>query len=265
MPDADLLRRQEAALRIAREAGDLTLRYYRTTDFAVELKHDATPVTVADRQAELLLRERIAAEFPDDGVLGEEHGELPGSSGFRWILDPIDGTKSFVSGVPLYGALIGIEHGGRSVVGVIHIPALGETAYAATGHGAWYIGPKGDHIRARVSEKRRLGESLFCTSEIKTFDQTGRRAVFDRLQSAAWLTRTWGDCFGYLLVATGRAEVMVDPKMNLWDCAALQPVLEEAGGTFTDWQGRPTIYAPESIATNGHILDEVLAIVAGSR
>jgi fructose-1,6-bisphosphatase/inositol monophosphatase family enzyme len=144
---------------------------------------------------------------------------------------------------------------------VIHIPGTAETIYAARGHGAWYLSADGHKRQARVSSKRRLAEGLFCTSEIKTFHEIDRRDVFDRLQGSAWLTRTWGDCFGYLLVATGRAELMVDPKMNLWDCAAVQPVVEEAGGSFTDWTGEPTIYSGNAIATNGLILDEVLALV----
>jgi histidinol phosphatase-like enzyme (inositol monophosphatase family) len=260
MNDTELLHRQKLALQWAREAGDITLRYFRNDDLAVERKDDATPVTIADRQAELFLRDAIATALPDDAILGEEFPETPGTSGYRWILDPIDGTKSFVSGVPLYGTLVGVEHERRSVIGVIHIPALAETIYAAHGHGAWYVRGNREAVRAHTSSKRRLADGLLCTSEVKTFGTVGRSQAYERLQAATWLTRTWGDCYGYLLVATGRAEVAIDPKMSLWDCAALQPVLEEAGGTFTDWQGQPTIYAPEAIATNGYVLDEVLAI-----
>jgi histidinol phosphatase-like enzyme (inositol monophosphatase family) len=265
MNDDELLRRQDLALAIAREAGEITLQFFGRDNFDVELKRDASPVTVADRQAEQHLRARIAAALPDDAILGEEFPERPGTSGFRWILDPIDGTKSFISGVPLYGVLIGVEHEGRSVVGVIHVPALDECAYAAVGQGAWYLRGQKERTAARVSKKDSLSRGLFCTSEVKTFVETGRRAVYDQLQTRSWLTRTWGDAYGYLLVATGRAEAMVDPKMNVWDCAALQPVIEEAGGTFTDWRGNPTIHAGEAIATNGLVLDEVLAITRDAR
>ncbi|HEX3869920.1 MAG TPA: histidinol-phosphatase [Pirellulales bacterium] len=265
MNDSELLRRQELALRLAREAGEITLRYFQKRDLAVERKSDTTPVTVADRQAELFLRDAIAVALPDDGILGEEFPEQSGRSGFRWILDPIDGTKTFVSGVPLYGTLIGIEHAQHSVVGVIHIPALAETAYATVGHGAWHWRAGDAPTPARVSTKNRLSQGLFCTSEVKTYHDLNRAAAYEKLQTASWLTRTWGDCYGYLLVATGRAEVMVDPKMSLWDCAAVQPIVEEAGGTFTDWQGTPTIYAPEAVATNGHVLEEVLAITSECR
>lgn len=258
MPTDELTARLESAVAFARQAGEFTLSHFQRDDLAVELKADASPVTVADRGAEQLLRSAIAAAFPADAVLGEEFGEQPGTSGYRWILDPIDGTKSFISGVPLYGTLVGIEREGRSVVGVIHIPALAETAYAAVGGGAWYVKGNSPPRRARVSKKP-LGEGLFVTSEVKNFATIDRADVYDRLQRSARIARSWGDAYGYLLVAVGRAEAMVDPIMNVWDCAALQPVIEEAGGTFTDWQGVPTIHSGNAMATNGVTFEEVLS------
>ena len=153
---ADLRNRLELALASAREAGRSTLEYFRSADLSVELKRDDSPVTIADRQAEKLLRERIAARFPDDAVLGEEFGEAPGTSGFRWILDPIDGTKSFIHGVPLYGTLVGVEHQGRPVLGVIYMPALDECAYAARGEGSWYTRGESAPQPARVSTRASL-------------------------------------------------------------------------------------------------------------
>jgi len=255
--------RLDLARAIALEAGQLTLRYFCQDNYQVELKEDASPVTVADRDAELHLRRRIAETFPADGILGEEFPEQTGTSGYRWILDPIDGTKSFISGVPLYGTLIGVEHEGQSVVGVIHIPGLGETAYAARGGGAWHTRGGEPPRPAHVSKKSKLSESAFLTSDVRGFTEIGHADAYTRLQSAARIARTWGDCYGYVLVATGRADLMVDPKMNLWDCAALQPVLEEAGGTFTDWEGKPTIHGANAIATNGLILDETLSLIRG--
>lgn len=255
---SDLTTRLEAAVAFARRAGDFTLTHFQRDDLAVETKSDASPVTVADRGAEQLLRAAIAATFPHDAILGEEFGEQSGTSGYRWILDPIDGTKSFISGVPLYGTLIGIERDGRSVVGVIHLPALAETAYAAVGGGAWYVKGSAAPRRAHVSKKT-LSDGLFLTSEVKNFHKIDRADAYDRLQQAARITRSWGDAYGYLLVAVGRAEVMVDPMMHVWDCAALQPVIEEAGGTFTDWQGVPTIHSGNAVATNGVAFEEVLS------
>ncbi len=259
--DTETQRRLQAAVEFARSAGRVTLEYFRRHDLVVERKGDDSPVTVADREAETLLRRRIAEAFPADGVLGEELPETPGSSGYRWIVDPIDGTKSFIHGVPLYGTLVGVEHQGQSRIGVIVIPALDEYVYAAAGGGAWYVCGDRPPRPAKVSICGSLGQGLFVTSEVDCFEQTGRRAAYDRLQAAARLTRTWGDCYGYLLVATGRAELMVDAIMNVWDAAAVLPILQEAGGTFTDWQGRATIHSGEGIATNGRILDEVLGMV----
>lgn len=249
------------ALDAALEAGRHTLRYFRQTELAVERKADASPVTVADREAELLLRERIAAAFPDDAILGEEFPEKPGTSGYRWILDPIDGTKSFIHGVPLYGTMVAVEHSGRSILGVVYIAAMDECVYAETGHGAWHQLGLEPVRRARVSRIATLADSLFLTSEVANFRDTGRMDAYLRLDEVCRLSRTWGDCFGYLLVATGRAELMIDPVMNLWDAAALQPILEEAGGTFTNWRGEPTMHSGEGIATNGLVLEDVLAIM----
>jgi histidinol phosphatase-like enzyme (inositol monophosphatase family) len=260
-PAIELTRRLDVALATAGEAGQITLEYFRRDDLEVERKSDDSPVTAADRRAEECLRGCIAATFPDDAVLGEELPDRPGTSGFRWILDPIDGTKSFIHGVPLYGTLIGLEHAGRPVLGVIRIPALDETVYAAVGQGAWYVQGNQPPRPARVSTRTPLAKGLFVTSEVATYSEIGRRDVYDRLQAAARLSRSWGDCYGYLMVATGRAELMVDPVVAVWDLAPMLPILEEAGGTFTDWEGRRTIHSGQAIATNGLVFDEVLGIV----
>ncbi len=258
---ADLQPRLALAIEAAQEAGRITLEYFRRDDLNIELKPDDTPVTVADRSAEQHLRKRIAAAFPSDAILGEEMPEQAGTSGFRWILDPIDGTKSFIHGVPLYSTLVGLECEGESVLGVIRVPALDECVYAACGLGAWYVHADRPPRRAQVSSKRTLSQSLFVTSEVVNFDRTGRRGAYDRIQAAARLTRTWGDGYGYLMVATGRADVMIDPLMALWDAAALLPVIEEAGGVFTDWRGNRTIHGGEGVATNGLVTREVLGLL----
>jgi histidinol phosphatase-like enzyme (inositol monophosphatase family) len=258
----ETLARLELARAIALEAGRLTIEYFRRDDLAVEQKADATPVTQADRRAEELLRERIAAAYPADAILGEEFGEQPGDSGYQWVLDPIDGTKSFITGVPLYTTLVGILLDGRPVAGVIRAPATDETLWAALGHGAWYSLGERPAAAARVSARDRLSDATVLTSEIESFAQRAEgdmRPAFQRLQSAARLSRTWGDAYGYLLVATGRADVMIDPLMNLWDAAPLLPILREAGGTYTDWRGRAEIDAGEGLGTNGHLLAEVLS------
>jgi histidinol-phosphatase len=258
----DTTQRLELAIEAARQAGRITLEYFRRDDLQVQRKADDSPVTAADRRAEEHLRRRIAEAFPEDAVLGEELPDRPGSSGFRWILDPIDGTKSFIHGVPLYGTLVGVERQGTPVLGLILIPALGECVYAATGRGAWYVAGDGPPRPARVSVCSSLAEGLFLTSEVANFSRIGRRDVYHRLEDTARLSRSWGDCYGYLLVATGRAELMVDPVAAVWDLAALLPVIEEAGGTFSDWQGRRTIHSGQCVASNGRIHDQVLALIS---
>lgn len=259
--------RLEFAVAIAREAGELTLQHFRRNDLKIDRKSDASPVTIADRSAEQLLRDRIAARYPGDAIFGEEFGFQPGSTPFKWTLDPIDGTKSFIHGVPLYSNLVGALHDDQPLIGVINVPALGETVYAARGEGCWYSrGLNAPSLPAHVSTVSQLSESLFVTSEVLNFS-TLRKGdtldVFLQLQRAARLTRTWGDAYGYLMVATGRAEVMIDPQTSLWDCAPLQTILEEAGGFFGDWQGKPTIHSGDAIATNGQITEQVLAFTRG--
>ncbi len=264
LDDKELLPRWELARDIAHEAGQLTMRHFRSDDLQVEQKSDASPVTIADREAEQLLRDRILAAFPDDAIIGEELGESDGGSSFRWALDPIDGTKSFVSGVPLFATLVGVLHGDQSVAGVIYAPAVDETVYAARGQGCWHLSGNGPPVRAKVSNCSALKDAMFVTTEVASFEKyqgPGALNVFLRLQATARLTRTWGDAYGYLLVATGRADLMVDPALNIWDAAALQPIVEEAGGTFTDWSGVPTVHGREGVATNGPILTEALALL----
>ncbi|MFA5552495.1 MAG: histidinol-phosphatase [Trueperaceae bacterium] len=245
----------EFAVETAWQAGRVTTRYFQTGT-EVFSKEDASPVTAADRESEQLMRERIMRYYPQDGVLGEEFGELNAGSKRRWILDPIDGTKSFVHGVPLYGVLLALEEDGEAVLGVLHFPALAETVWAARGAGCWFDGK-----RARVSNTATVEEALVCATDVEFIEEQGRRAAWDRLRQRARLARTWGDCYGYALVATGRAEIMLDPTLAPWDSAALKPVLEEAGGVFTDWNGVPTHLGAGGIATNAALAGEVRALL----
>jgi histidinol phosphatase-like enzyme (inositol monophosphatase family) len=262
-----IAQRLDLAVRIAREAGDVTLRYFQRDGLEVERKPDMSPVTVADREAEKLLRMRISAQFPEDGIIGEEMGTQSGTSGYQWTLDPIDGTKSFIHGVPLYTTLVALLWNNEPCLGVIHAPAVDESVYAASGGGCWHVRQRDEPPQpARVSQVPRLDQSLLLTTEIAAFTEhrtSDAVEVFLQLQRVARLSRTWGDGYGYLMVATGRAEVMIDPVVNLWDAAPLQTILEEAGGQLIDWHGNPTIHAREAIATNGLVTDEVLAITRG--
>lgn len=253
------MERLSFAVKIAQEAGSFTLQFFDKPSLKIEQKGDGTPVTVADREAEKLLRERIESAFPDDAILGEEFPDRPGTSGCRWILDPIDGTKSFIHGVPFYSTLIGLEKDGRPQLGVIWIPALERGVWAEEGKGAFEKNPDtAAPIRAHVSEVSSLADACFLTSEVKTFDETGRRKVYDHFQRQCRLTRTWGDAYGYYLVATGRADLMIDPEMSPWDAGPLLNILTEAGGKFTDWNGVETICGGDGIACNRNLFDAVL-------
>lgn len=241
------------AERLGREAGEITHNYFKGS-FATERKPDRSYVTAADREAERYLREEIEREFPDDGILGEEEGEKSGTSGRRWILDPLDGTYSFVHRVPIYGVMIGLEIDDEASLGVVNFPALGELISAVKGHGCLWNGRP-----ACASTVARLDEALVLATSFDACESHRNADGVRELRRRANATRTWGDCYGHVLVATGRAEVMLDPVMNIWDCAALLPILEEADGTFTDWEGRRTISGGEAVTTNGHLFGEVMS------
>jgi histidinol phosphatase-like enzyme (inositol monophosphatase family) len=246
----------EAAERFAREAGEITLRFFGgLVDH--EAKGDGSPVTKADREAEAHLRRRIEERWPDHGILGEEYGAVREGAEVRWILDPIDGTRSFMRGVPLYGVLIGVEVGGEPVVGVAHFPALAETVAAGRGLGCRWNGQP-----SRVSQVGRLEGALVLTTDVERILSRPTGPGWRRLQQAASFSRTWGDCYGHCLVATGRAEVMVDPVLTAWDAGPFMTILTEAGGRFTDLGGSATIHGGSAVSSNGRLHDEVLAALA---
>ncbi|MEN9933641.1 MAG: hypothetical protein RLZZ387_220 [Chloroflexota bacterium] len=249
---------REFAAELAWLAGKLTLRYFQT-GLTPDIKADQSPVTLADRESERLMRELIEARYPDHSILGEEEGETRPGASHRWILDPIDGTKSFVRGVPLYAVLVGLEREGEAVVGAVNVPGLGDFLTAAKGMGCQWNGRA-----ARVSDTARLKDSLLLATEPHNMGRYGREAAYARLVGASKMYRGFSDAYAYVLLATGRAELVLDPEMNAWDCAALLPVVQEAGGTFTDWQGVPTIHGGEAIATNGKVFDEVMRVVRSS-
>lgn len=246
----------QAVAELARLAGDTALARFRE-GVAVELKGDGSPVTVADRAAERAARDWLSARFPHDGILGEEYGAERPEARRRWILDPIDGTKSFVHGVPLWGTLIAVAEGDEVLAGAINCAAAGELVAAARGAGCWWNG-----ARCAVSEVSELSAATVLTTDERFPHAPERRDAWLALAARAGLSRSWGDCFGYLLVATGRAESMMDPAMSAWDSAALQPVIEEAGGVFTDWGGAATAFGGSAVATNALLAGEVRRVMA---
>jgi histidinol phosphatase-like enzyme (inositol monophosphatase family) len=279
MSDTQIDQRLSLANEIARAAGQITLKYFRTDRFEVIRKGDDSPVTVADQESETYLREQITNAFPNDAIVGEEYGAKDGDSGYCWILDPIDGTKSFISGVPLYGTMVGVERVSgpndssttrESVIGSVYLPGLDEGIYAKRGGGAWHFVGNGEPTPAKVSQTKQLSDCVLTTSEVETFSERepvgGRNAmeIYHQLASSVYFSRTWGDVFGYLLVATGRADVMIDPILNVWDAAAVQPIIEEAGGRFSDWLGESRIDSGDAIGSNGLVHDQVLKLIKSS-
>lgn len=271
---SEISSRLELANRIAVEAGKLTLQHFGSTSLEVQKKGDGSPLTIADQQAETFLRNEIAKAFPDDAIVGEEYGETEGTSHWQWILDPIDGTKSFISGVPLYGTMVAVAEKAsaseaapdndflRSVIGSVYLPGIEEGIFASTGQGAWHFRGDGDPVRASVSQTASLAEAVLVTSQVETFNERGAADTYRDLAEAAWFCRTWGDVYGYLLVATGRVDIMVDPELNVWDAAAVQPIIQEAGGVFSDWKGNPRIDAGESIGANPVLHQHALEILS---
>ncbi len=257
MDQAALRSYLEFALDAVWQAGRVTLRHYQT-GIAFERKGDNSPVTVADKEAEQVLRDLINRYYPDHGIAGEEFGRQESKNGLYWTVDPIDGTKSFICGVPFYSNLLAlVDENGRSIVGVVNFPALNEIVYAHRGMGCCYWNGRS----ARVSTVDKLSDAVLLMSDMVGYGE--RQARFEQLLNSTYIQRTWGDAYGYMMIATGRADVMVDPAIWLWDCGPLQVILEEAGGTFTDWKGTPTIHTNESVATNGVLFDQVMAITRG--
>jgi histidinol-phosphatase len=254
----DARARYELAVAAAQRAGRAALSHFDAA-VTVEWKADHSPVTVADREAEAMLRRELLGAFPDDGFLGEESGDHPGPSGYRWVIDPIDGTRSFVRGIPLWATLVGLEYQGEAVAGVAVLPALGGTTYRALrGDGAYR-----DDRRIHVSDEPKLSESILFYSNLGYFARASKRDRFLRLAEAVQRERGFGDFYGFVLVAQGSGELMVEEGVHIWDVAGLKVIVEEAGGRFTDWDGHPTIHRPDVVASNGKVHDAALRVLNG--
>ncbi len=242
------------AVDLARTAGDRTLDWFQRSDLDVVAKADGSPVTAADRAAERMIRETLAERYPNDGILGEEEGTTAGSSGRRWIIDPIDGTKAFVRGVPLYSTLVAVEDADGVVAGAIHLPALRETVFAARGLGCFHNGNP-----TKVSSVSALEDFVFSASGYDYLPEE----MLGRLRASPMHLRTWGDAYGYALVATGRIEAMMDPIVEVWDLAPMLVIIPEAGGVFSDLTGQPSHSSGNALATNGVRHGDVLEVVTG--
>jgi histidinol-phosphatase len=253
------------ATELAHASGRLILDYYRQSlrgaGPAVITKADATPVTAADREAEALMRGMIEQRYPEHQVLGEEGGTSgPADAQRQWVLDPIDGTKSFVHGVPLFGTLIALLEEGRPVLGVIHLPATGELMVGARAKGTTVNG-RPVHVR----ETARLEDATFAFTDSAQLHRLGFTEGFLQLQRRVRIVRGWGDCYGHFLVAAGRADIMIDPVLSVWDVAALKPCVEGAGGRLTELSGENPPLGKSALSTNGRLHDAVLAVLRGGK
>jgi myo-inositol-1(or 4)-monophosphatase len=241
------------ACRLAKASGELISKYYRG-DYDVDLKSDESPVTVADRQAEQQMRAMIAQAYPCHGVLGEEFGHHQPDAEYQWVLDPIDGTKSFIAHSYLFGTLIALLRRGRPILGVIHQPIIGDFLLG-DGDSAWLNGK-----RVQVRPCQRIEDAWLIGTEHWNIHRYQNGSAFDALSQRVKQYRSWGDCHGYYIVAVGGADIMLDPIMNTWDLMALVPIIQGAGGRITDWQGNNILNdANSSVATAGVIHDQVIA------
>lgn len=256
--NADWRQRYEVAIHAAHEAGVFALQYF-DQDVAVEWKADESPVTVADRGAEGLLRDLLLNRFPRDGFLGEESGAVPSESGYRWVIDPIDGTRSFVRGVPLWATMVGLEYKGEQIAGVVTLPALHQTFRALRGDGAYR-----DDRKLHVSAVETLEKAHVYYSSLTWFAKVGREEEFRKIYDLSERQRGFGDFYGFVLIAQGSGDVMIEHGTHPWDLSALIPIVEEAGGRMTDWQGKVNIDSPDVIASNGILHDRVLHMLAGA-
>lgn len=265
--------RLELAVAIALEASAIPRQHFGHKGLVVERKADDSPVTRADTDTEAILRKRIEMACPSDAINGEEFPPKEGTTGFKWHLDPIDGTQSFIRGVPLFGTMVALQHGDVAVMGVIAFPALGEIVYAAKDRGAWWATNAEeakvirdlDRRAAKVSTTSNLAEAALAYGGLEHFARPGMKDGFSRLLAKAKISRGWNDCYGHYLVATGRLDGMVDPVMHIWDNAPLLPIISEAGGKFTDLSGNPVIDGGNGLSTNGLLHDAVLGEWHGTR
>lgn len=259
--------RLELALDLAHEVGDITLDFFQKPATAVEMKSDGTPVTEADRLAESIIRARVADRFPEDGVLGEEEGETKGASGYRWILDPIDGTRPFSRGIPTFGNLIAVEREARPgeadslpeiVVGVAGFPALQELLWAGDGLGAWWRTPRTETLCMRVARPQVLSEAVVDTLSPQSWEKHGWGAAYEKLWRSTRRVRSWSDAYSFALVATGRVDAAVDFGAKLWDVAPFAVMMKEAGGMMSCFRGTPCLTTGTYVAANVELHRELM-------
>lgn len=250
------------AVRTTRAAGELTMRWFQSEHLVADGKHDGSPVTQADRESERFVRDEVAKAFPGDGVIGEEFPPLESTNGRTWVVDPIDGTRSFVQGVPLFGTMLALMVHGEPTVGVIAMPALRECVGAQLGHGCWWWKMHAtDPVPARVSGHDAIRGSVAVSTSFEYYKEPAHKRAWSRLNDLGAITRGWSDCYGFVLLATGRADAIVEPGVKLWDIASVPPIIHEAGGVWTDINGHHDLHAGSIVASNGRFHAELIETI----
>ncbi|MBZ0137665.1 MAG: hypothetical protein K8I27_14970 [Planctomycetes bacterium] len=273
MTDKAIQSRLRVALDATFDAGKAIAEYYFGMGIDVVWKGDGSPVTQADERAEKILRERLMAIFPDDAVVGEEHEDEQGTSGFKWIIDPLDGTEAFIRKIPIFGTLVALEFEEQIVAGVVFMPAQREFAWASKGNGCWWVQDttgaydvetlKERAIRSQVSPHSDLSKATISTTGQGAFHRSGQVGAFLRLRDATRKDRGFGHCWSHLLVATGRMDISIEPKIKEWDIAPFAVLLAESGGKLTDFKGKETVYSGNVICSNGALHDVAIKALKG--
>lgn len=247
------------AVEISKLGGNHTLKYFKK-NVEIITKADDSPVTIADRETEKLMREEILKRYPNHGIIGEEYGKTNENASIQWILDPIDGTKSFIHGIPLYTTLIGIMIDNEPIIGIINAPALNEICAAAIGHGATFNGEK-----CSVRNTDKMEDATFLVTDYNGFKEHGMQNYLEALLKETRINRSWGDAYGHMMVAVGRADIMFDPELHIWDAAALLPVLKESGGVFSDVNGNETIHSGNGFSTNKALFPKIKSLIEANK
>lgn len=259
-PDPQHTARLQLAISLGDDARAIALKHFDPAGIAFDDKSDGSPVTIADRTIEETLRVSIEREFPDDGIIGEEFGVRDSRSGYTWVIDPIDGTRAYARGIPIFSTLIAVLQNDRAVVGYASMPVWNESVYAVRAGGCTWNPAGGMARQARVSTQTDLSKALVETIQPHGYLEVGAYPAFERLARAAWRTRGWNDAYAYILCATGRVDAAVDIDIKLWDIAPFQVIMEEAGGLLTDWRGNASPIPTEHVLlSNGHLHKQLCA------
>jgi len=258
LPTTELQSRLNFAATNTMPCAKLALKWFGKDTFTPNHKADGSPVTVADKAIETEIRKRITACFPNDAIIGEEFDDKPGTNDYQWIIDPIDGTISFVQGIPLFGTMLACLYKGTPVIGAIAMPCLDELVYAATGQGCFHQTNNNPPVPTRVSNIDQLDQAMVNTTSSMYFTTPAQRAWYNRFETASKYVRGLPDCYAFVLLATGRVDAVIEPIVSIWDIASIPPIIHEAGGISTDIAGNDTVHTGSVLAATPGVHAQLL-------